>query len=187
MSERKATRKMGRPSIYTLELSERICAELACGKSLRTVCKANDMPGLETIFRWLREKPDFRDQYEQAKNECADALAEEMIDIADDGRNDWMEIRDKEGENIGWKLNGEHVQRSRLRVDTRKWIASKLKPKKYGDNVDMNHGLQTDDPIAALIRSVQNTALLPVPQKMLDANLEDEDIINVATTSKDEK
>ncbi|QGM98434.1 hypothetical protein [Methylocystis parvus] len=163
MTARKATKKkIGRPTIYTPELAARICAELACGKSLRTVCKANDMPGLETVFRWLREKPDFRDQYAHAKNESADALVEEMLDIADDGSNDWMEVHGKDGESIGWRLNGEHVQRSRLRVDVRKWAASKLKPKKYGERVEMNHGVQPDDPLAALIRSVQGSCFKPV-------------------------
>ena len=60
-----------------------------------------------------------------------------MLDIADDAANDWME---REGENSqGWQLNGEHVQRTRLRLDTRKWIAARLAPKKYGDKVDVEH------------------------------------------------
>jgi hypothetical protein len=160
----KTKRKIGRPSIFTPELAARICAELACGRSLRSVCKANDMPDIATVFRWLQDKPEFRDQYEKAKHESADALVEEMLDIADDGTNDWMEFHDKDGESAGWKLNGEHVQRSRLRVDVRKWAASKLKPKKYGERVDMNHGVQPDDPLAALLRSVQGSCFKPVQQ-----------------------
>lgn len=175
MSRGKVKKKTGRPTIYSPELAARICAELACGRSLRSVCRADDMPGLETVFRWLREKPEFRDQYEQAKNESADALFEEMLDIADDGTNDWMQIHDKDGENIGWKLNGENVQRSRLRVDVRKWAASKLKPKKYGERVDLNHGTQPDDPLAALIRSVQGSAFRPVPQNVLGDDESDGD------------
>jgi hypothetical protein len=64
-------------------------------------------------------------------------MAEEMLEIADDAKNDWMERQDDEGGNIGWRLNGDHVQRSRLRIDTRKWLASKLKPKKYGDKLEL--------------------------------------------------
>jgi hypothetical protein len=63
-------------------------------------------------------------------------LTEEILDIADDGSNDWMEKLDKDGKSVGWAVNGEAVQRSKLRVDARKWIASKLKPKKYGDKLD---------------------------------------------------
>jgi hypothetical protein len=61
------------------------------------------------------------------------ALAEETLDIADDGRNDWMERNDPK--NQGYEFNGEHVQRSRLRVDARKWFAAKVAPKKYGEKV----------------------------------------------------
>jgi len=105
---------------------------------MRRICEADDMPAKATVFKWLREKKEFSDQYEKAKAECADYLAEEILEIADDGRNDFMETVITEGsedcpEIIGRKLQPENIQRSRLRVDARKWIASKLKPKKYGD------------------------------------------------------
>ena len=96
------------------------------------------MPCVKTVFNWFGSHPEFLQQYARAKEESADALAEEILDIADDGSNDWMIRHDKDGEE-GWQLNGEHVQRSRLRVDSRKWIASKLKPKKYGDKTTTEH------------------------------------------------
>ncbi len=125
--------KIGRPSSYTQDIADRICSELADGKSMRTVCKADGMPSMQTVFSWLRTMPAFLEQYTRAKEDAADAFAEEMLDIADDAANDWMAANDPE--NPGYRLNGEHINRSRLRVDTRKWIASKLKPKKYGDKV----------------------------------------------------
>lgn len=124
---------MGRPSDYTQELADRICAQLAEGISLRTVCKQEDMPDKASVFRWLRIHQDFCDQYAKAKEESADALVEEIMDIADDGSNDWMEVHEED--NAGYRVNGEAIQRSRLRVDTRKWVASKLKAKKYGDKL----------------------------------------------------
>ena len=130
---------MGRPSSYTQELTDRICARLAAGESLRTVCKDDDMPSVQTVFTWMRVHPEFLEQYTRAKEESADALIEESLDIADDGTNDWMEKLNADGEKIGWQLNGEHVQRSRLRIETRKWMASKLKPKKYGERVLNEH------------------------------------------------
>jgi len=137
----------GRPSSYNPEIAAEICAELALGKSLRKVCLPEDRPSVATIFIWFGKHPEFVEQYEKAKAECADFLAEEIIDIADDGTNDYMESLDPEtGGVIGYKLNGEHVQRSRLRVDSRKWIASKLKPKKYGDRV-IQQGDKNADPI----------------------------------------
>lgn len=123
--------RIGRPSDYSQELADRICEQLSEGISLRTVCKADEMPCAATVFKWLRLKPEFVEQYTRAKEDAADAFAEEMLDIADEASNDWMEVHDPD--NPGYRLNGEHINRSRLRVDTRKWIASKLKPKKYGD------------------------------------------------------
>jgi len=125
--------KGGRPSEYTQETADRICSQLAEGKSLRTVCKADDMPCMQTVFNWMRAYPQFLDQYTRAKEESADLLVEEMLDISDDATNDWMEVHDKD--NPGYRLNGEAINRSRLRVDTRKWIAAKLKPKKYGERL----------------------------------------------------
>ncbi len=127
--------KNGRPSIYTQELADKICAELSEGKSLRTVTKGEGMPVAKTIFNWFRTKPEFLQQYARAKEESSDALIEEMLDIADDGSNDFMTV--VKGDKIYEMENKEVTNRSRLRVDTRKWIASKLKPKKYGDKLDM--------------------------------------------------
>jgi hypothetical protein len=124
-----------RPSEYSDELADRICEQLADGVSLRTVCLAEGMPDKSTVFRWIRTNSQFRDQYARAKDESADAMIEEITDIADDGTNDWMQRQGGDGTPLGWVVNGEHIQRSRVRIDTRKWIASKLKPKKYGDKV----------------------------------------------------
>ena len=124
---------MARLTIYSQDLADKICAELANGYSLRTVCKAEDMPCKATIFNWLRTHKEFLDQYARAKTESVDTLVDDMIDIADDATNDWMEVHGEDGSVIGYKLNGEHIQRSKLRIDTRKWLAIKLQPKKYGD------------------------------------------------------
>ncbi|WP_447887264.1 terminase small subunit-like protein [Serratia fonticola] len=127
--------KGGRPSDYTEELAEIICLRLAEGESLRSVCRDDEMPSKQAVLRWLARNEQFRAQYVRAKEEGAEAIAEELFDIADDGTNDWMEKLDKDGEAIGYQLNGEHVQRSKLRIDTRKWYLSKIMPKKYGDKV----------------------------------------------------
>lgn len=132
-SEESQRPSVGRPSDYTQDLADRMCAQLADGVSLRKVCDAEGMPDKATVFRWLRTIPEFRDQYTRAKEESADILAEEVLEIADEGSNDWMATND--ADNPGYRFNGEAVARSRLRVDTRKWIASKLKPKKYGEKL----------------------------------------------------
>lgn len=129
---------MGRPTVYTKELAYDICALLAEGKSMRSVCRMKGMPSMQTVWRWIRENHDFREQYTRAKEESADALIEEMLDISDDGSNDFMTItKGKKSYNVE---NKEATSRSKLRVETRKWIASKLKPKKYGDKMDFTTG-----------------------------------------------
>lgn len=118
----------GRPSDYTEEMADKICSELADGKSMRAVCKPSSMPDKATVFRWIRTIEEFRHQYARAKEESADALTDEMLDISDDTEKDYIDTEDG-----GTRLNPENIQRSRLKIDTRKWLASKLKPKKYGE------------------------------------------------------
>lgn len=93
------------------------------------------MPAKSSVFRWLAVNEIFRDQYARAKQAGIEALSEDILDIADDATNDWMERHDPDGANVGWRENGEAIQRSKLRVEARKWLLSKLAPKKYGEKV----------------------------------------------------
>lgn len=129
---------MGRPSKYSQKLADAICERIAGGESLRTICAEAEFPHRATIFRWLAEDEAFRDQYARAREEQADHYAEEIIQIADDGLNDTYEV---DGET---RVNQDVVARSRLRVDARKWYASKLAPKKYGDKVETTHTGEVD-------------------------------------------
>lgn len=131
-------RKLGRPSRCTKGTTTAICMRLALGESLRGICRDPDMPGLRTVMTWLLMHDEFRQQYARARELQAELLADELIEIADDARNDWMQRLGEDGTPVGWKLNGEHVQRSRLRIDARKWIAARLLPKKYGNRVQAN-------------------------------------------------
>lgn len=150
----------GRPSGYSQELADLICERLAQGESLRSVCRDEGMPAISSIFKWMREHEAFSKQYALAKQESADAMAEDIMDIADDGTNDWMEKTNADGEIIGWTLNGEHVQRSKLRVDARKWLMAKMKPKKYGDKTEVHntHSFadMTDDELENRIKALEN-------------------------------
>ncbi len=130
-------KKQGRPSRYSDAIAGKICERLAEGESLRSICLDEDMPAKRTVFDWLasEEHEAFRTKYAYAREAQADALVDEMVDIADDGSNDWMEKKNADGENIGWQENGEALRRSDLRIKTRQWIAEKLKPKKYGAKV----------------------------------------------------
>lgn len=139
-----AKRPPGRPTKYTEQLGSKICSKLACGDSLRRISQEPGMPSTVTMFSWLRKHDEFLNQYTIAKQECADVYAEEIIDIADDGTNDWMERLDKDGNPAGWMVNKEHIARSRLRVESRKWLMVKLKPKKYGEKTHTEHSGQVN-------------------------------------------
>ena len=95
------------------------------------------MPDRSTVFRWLAEKKEFYDQYARAREVQAEILADEIVEIADDSTNDFMEVQ--RGKGVVTVCDQENINRSRLRVDSRKWVASKLLPKKYGDKQTVEH------------------------------------------------
>lgn len=118
----------GRPTKYTQELADEICANITLGDSIRTVCKPEHMPAISTFYKWLRENEEFAKQYARATEERSEAMAEEILDLADDASNVVLGID---------KSDNARVSAMKLRVDTRKWLMAKMKPKKYGDKLDM--------------------------------------------------
>ena len=117
--------------VFTSELAERVCSEVATGKSLRQVCRELDI-GESTVRKWvILDTQGFSAQYAHARELQIEAMADELLEISDDGTNDWMTIR-RGGVDVEVP-NNEVLQRSRLRVDTRKWLMSKVVPKKYAD------------------------------------------------------
>jgi transposase-like protein len=141
---------VGRPSSYTREIADLICERLANGESLREICRDAEMPSLSMVFRWINQHIEFREQYARARETQADVLADEIIDIADNASNDWMEKNFK-GQ-TQWVENGEAIRRSQLRVDSRKWVAAKMKPKKYGDKTI--HSGDPENPVSMIITGV---------------------------------
>lgn len=121
---------IGRPTIYTDDLARQICARIASGESMRHICKDENMPVISTVMLWLIDGNHqfFSEQYAQARQIQAETLADEIFDIADDGSNDFSSFTNGDGE-AAYKVNGEAVARSRLRVDTRKWYLSKVLPR----------------------------------------------------------
>jgi hypothetical protein len=128
---------------FTPEMGDRICEQISAGNSLRATCELDWAPARRTVFVWLREQPEFRQQYALAQIEGAHAHADDALAIADDGRNDWMANNDPD--NPGYRLNAEAVARSRLRVDTRKWMAARMFPTMYGDKVEITGEIRQRD------------------------------------------
>jgi hypothetical protein len=114
------------------DVFDEVCQRLEAGETLRQICRTPGFPGANAVVQWAERKPERRERYAHARNKGLDAIAEEILDIADDGRNDWLE-REAEAGRVEVALNSEHVQRSRVRIDARKWLLSKLRPDKYGD------------------------------------------------------
>lgn len=128
--------KRGRPSRYAQEIGEIICDRLMDGETLRQICCDESMPDERTVRRWAAnpEHP-FSPHYIRAREIGYLRMVDELLEIADDGSNDWMKREGKDTE-PGYVANGEHVQRSRLRVDTRKWVLAKMLPKVFGEKFD---------------------------------------------------
>lgn len=114
-------RKLGRPTDYTKDMADKICEKISGGLSLRAICAEPGMPARGTVYRWLIENADFQDQYARAREKQADYFAEEIIEIADSA----------EAESAA-------VSKAKLQIDARKWAASKIAPKKYGDKQEID-------------------------------------------------
>jgi hypothetical protein len=156
----------GRPSTFTPEIAAEICERLAAGESLRSICRDEHMPARSTVAQWhINDVQGFSAQYTHAREMGLDEIADELLDISDDGSNDWMERNDPD--NPGYVLNGEHSSRSRLRLDTRKWYLSKLAPKRYGDKqaVELSGHLalgdMTEDEIRAELAALVGSGVVP--------------------------
>lgn len=137
-------------SEFSQEAADEICAGLMEGLSVRSICKSDTLPSARTVFKWLSLNVEFAQQYARAREVQAEVIFDEMLDIADDSTNDWMERFGKD--NKGYEFNGEAVRRTQMRIDARKWVAGKLKPKKYGDKVTL--GSDPENPL--LVKDVSD-------------------------------
>jgi hypothetical protein len=122
-----------------------ILAEMEDGKSLRKACEfAGVAPSV--FLRWVDADKELQEQYTRARARLIDFQAEELEEIGDQAAQAESAVA---------------VAGLRLKSDNRKWLLSKLAPKKYGDKLDMNHGVQPDNPLADLFKQLQNTPLRP--------------------------
>ena len=119
----------GRPVVYGIDNPcwQKLCEQISEGKSLSTAIKADGMPSYQLVMLMLRNNPEFRTMYEKAVESRADRLAEEIIELADEEMPAGLE----------GPMASAWVQQKRMQVDARKWVASKLKPKTYGDRIDV--------------------------------------------------
>lgn len=126
----------GRPTTYNEETANEILERIVLGESLRSIVKDDHMPVISTVFRWMSHNEEFSKQYTRAKEEQAELLADEIVAISDEAETVVKTYGDGMTEVV---FDSTAVARNRLRIDARKWVASKLKPKRYGDKIEHEH------------------------------------------------
>jgi len=136
--------------------ADSICDALAQGMSLRKAAKAAGYDHT-TVLQWIRERDEFAHQYARAREAGWALLADELVEIADDSAND--SYTDDDGK---VRVDAEVVARSRLRLDTRKWLLSKMLPKVYGDKVQTELTGPNGGPVQ--ISEVRRTIVDPAPK-----------------------
>lgn len=124
----------GRPSLYTPERAEEICEWISQGKTLRDWCRQSGVKN-RTVYEWREAHEDFAARFARARDLGFDALAEETLAIADDTTNDFVTATDASGKDYE-KFNAEHVQRSKLRIQTRLDLLAKWDPRRYGNKIE---------------------------------------------------
>ncbi len=140
---------LGRPSDYNEIIADAICDELVIGRSLLKICESDHFPSERTVYRWLENNEDFRQKYARARELQADHYSAEIIDLADKDRITQKRVIKADGSEELTILD--QTDRTRLQIDARKWYASKLAPKKYGDKVQQEVSGPDGAPIQAAI------------------------------------
>ena len=115
---------------YSTEMAALICDRIVEGASLRQICQDTNMPARSTIFVWLDQHEEFARSYTLARQIQIEDLMDESLEIADDSSNDWINGEGPDGKRYR-VFNPDSIQRSKLRLAARKWLISKLMPKRY--------------------------------------------------------
>lgn len=155
---------------YNEEIGDQILERLADGESLRKICNPDEgFPSRPTFFKWIATNPVFANQYATSREAQADALFDQILDIADETKEDYVKRLGYNGAEPTWEVNGEAIQRSRLRADVRKWMAGKLRPKKYGEKIEVDQTVGVTDALGALLDRVSGQGKRLVPGLELPA------------------
>lgn len=130
---------MSTTSKFTVELFASICDKISQGITLSEICRGEGMPSRQAVYDWMKDNEDLSLRFARARDVGFDAIAEETLDIADDSRNDWIQrnIGDEENPILIEQVNTEHIQRSKLRIETRLKLLAKWDPRRYGEKLDL--------------------------------------------------
>lgn len=143
----------GRPPFaWTDEIEAEIFERIANGESTRSICNDDWLPSWGTLNKRLASDPEFVARYARAREDQADKIFEECLTIADSQEGDVIKVDGKDS------VNHDAIARAKLRIDTRKWMAGKLRPKKYGEKLDLTHGNPDGSPLTFTIRDMTKDA-----------------------------
>lgn len=160
---------MGDSSISS-EMVDIVLAEIADGVPLRQIARIHGF-GKSSWYRLMEADAEIAGRFARARIDGFDALAEEAIEIADDGRNDW-ETREREDGTEYQALNHEHVSRSKLRVQTRLDLLARWDPKRYGNATTIKHADADGEKIAMdeVTRAARLAAIASAHNQMLNGD-----------------
>ncbi len=131
--------------MYSQAVADEICRRLSEGETLRQICRDEDMPAHSTVLHWAIGQSgapsEFADQYSRARGIGLDVIAEEIVEIADHAK-------------FKHEYGNAEVQAARVRIDSRKWLLSKLRPEKYGDRTTHEHGGVGGGPVTIILEGV---------------------------------
>ena len=127
---KKPSKKMGRPSKYTPELAAEICERLSDGEPLRQICRDDHMPSWTSIYAWAAYDKELSERIAQARKQGYDAIAEDLLQIADTPLIGEEETSSNNGLTITRK---DMLGHRKLQIETRLKLLSKWDPEKYGD------------------------------------------------------
>jgi hypothetical protein len=170
---------VGRPTLFSLGLATLICERIANGETLKAICAESEMPSQSSVFLWLSQNPEFSEMYARAREASADVLVEEAREIADDGSADYV-VRSRDGK-VELAVQHEHISRSKLRIEQRRWEAARRKPRAYGERRHADQsgstGLDTmtDQELQAELLELLSTGRVKLPGGIELVEVEDED------------
>lgn len=136
---------------YTEEMGKAICDLLSDGESLVSICSTDGFPTRPTVMNWLKQFPEFATKYAQARINQADALFDDVLSLADNTCEGTKTVTETSaaGAVVTKEYTGDMLEHRKLQIETRKWIAGRIMPKKYGDRVVQEHVGADGGPIAS--------------------------------------
>jgi len=176
----KSPKPIGRPSEYSQDIADYICACISNGMSVRQIIDysksvegrkelkdlgISHIPAQGTIYAWLFRYPSFQEQYARAREEQADTLADEIVAIADETPEMNPIIDKRTGELIEMQMHSAYIQWQRNRIDARKWTAMKLRPKKYGDFAQKQNEKSEAEVVDVMAKEVVSSLIKNVEMK----------------------